>query len=142
MKPIKRGHKLWEVADMDCYSYQGKCVNKSIQNLPKFIGLGDRIICQMTASLHNIYPEVYADNFFTSVPLMEYLSSNKVLCCGTIRTNKKYIPKNLAKDQDLERGTFDYHVSKNDIVIYKWKDNKPVHIVSNFHGTKSSLCTT
>ena len=56
----------------------------------------------------------------------------------SIRTNKKYIPKNLAKDQDLERGAFDYRVSKNDIVIYKRKDNKPVHIISNFHGTEPS----
>ena len=46
--------------------------------------------------------------------------------------------KNLVKDHDLERGAFDYHVSKNDIVIYKWKDNKPVHIISNFHDTESS----
>ena len=44
----------------------------------------------------------------------------------------------MAKDQDLERGAFDYRVSKNDIVIYKRKDNKPVHIISNFHGTEPS----
>ena len=143
IKPMKRGYKLWEMADMDGYLYkfkvyQGKCENKSIQNSLKFIGLGDRIICQMTVSLHYKHYEVYADNFFTSVPLMEYLSSNKVLCCGTIRTNKKCVPKILAKDQDLERGAFDYRVSKNDIVIYKWKDNKLVHIISNFDGTEPS----
>ena len=69
---------------------------------------------------------------------MEYLLSNNVLCCGTIHTNKKYISKNLAKDQDLEREVFDYRVSKNDIVIYKWKDNKPVHIISNFHSKEPS----
>ena len=112
MKPVKRGYKIWEMANMDGYLYQfkvyqGKCENKSIQNLPKFIGLGDRIICQMTGSLHNKYHVVYVDNFFTPAPLMEYLSSNKVLCCGAICTNKKWIPKNLAKDQDLERGAFD-----------------------------------
>ena len=84
MKPIKRGYKLSEMADMDGYLYkfqvyQGKCENKSIQNLPKFIGLGDRIICQMTVSLHKKYYEVYAANFFTYVPLMVCLSSNKLL---------------------------------------------------------------
>ena len=64
MKPIKRGYKLWEMADMDGYLfkfkvYQGKCENKSIQNLPKFIGLGDRIICQMTASVHDKHQFFY-----------------------------------------------------------------------------------
>ena len=69
---------------------------------------------------------------------MEYLSSNKFLCCGTICTSKKCIPKNLAKYLDLERGAFDLGVSKNNIVIYKWKVNKPAHIISNFHGTGTS----
>ena len=79
MKPTKRGYKLWEMADMDGYLYkfkvyQVKCENKSIQNLPKFIGLGNRIIWQMIVSLHNKYHKIYADNFFISVPLMEYRS--------------------------------------------------------------------
>ena len=34
----------------------------------------------------------------------------------------------------MDRRAFDYRVPKNDIVVYKWKDNKPVHIISNFHG--------
>ena len=71
--------------------YQGNCENKNIQNIPKFIGLGDRIICQMIASLHNKYHEVSVDNFFTFVPLMEYLLSNKVLCCGAIPTRLNFL---------------------------------------------------
>ena len=43
--------------------YQGKSENKSIQNLPKVLGLDDRINCQMTASLHNKYHEVYTGTF-------------------------------------------------------------------------------
>ena len=55
---------------------------------------------------------------------MEYLFSHKILCCGTLCTNKTYLPKNLSKDSDLKRGEYDYRVSKDDIVVYKWRDNK------------------
>ena len=76
----------------------------------------------MTKKLAEKYHEVYVDNFFTSVPLMEYFFLHKILCCGTLRTNKKYLPKNLSKDSDLKRGEYDYRVSKDDIVVYKWRD--------------------
>ena len=69
---------------------------------------------------------------------MEYLFSHKILCCGTLCTNKTYLPKNLSKDSDLKRGEYDYRVSKDDIVVYKWRDNKVIHAISNFHGTEQS----
>lgn len=144
MKPIKRGYKLWSMADMDGYLYkfeiyQGKNNRQIDATMPKYFGLGDKVIYQMTKSLHGKFHEVYVDNFFTSVPLMEYLLSHQVLCCGTLRANKKYLPKNLSCDKDLKmRGDFDYRVSKDDIVVYKWQDNKPVHFISNFHGTEET----
>ena len=86
----------------------------------------------MTKNLVEKYREVYVDNFFTSVPLMEYLFSHKILRCGTLGTYKKYLPKNLSKDSDLKRGEYDY------IIVYKWRENKVVHVVSNLHGTEQS----
>ena len=64
----------------------------------------------MTKNLAEKYPEVYVNNFFTSVPLMEYLFSHKILCCGTLCINKKYLPKNLSTESDLKRGEYDYRV--------------------------------
>ena len=43
-----------------------------------------------------------------------------------------------SKDSDLKRGEYDYRVSKDDIVVYKWRNNKIVHAISNFHGTEQS----
>ena len=81
--------------------------------------LGDKVVYKMTKNLVEKYHEVYVDNFFTSVPLMEYLLSHKILCCGTLHTNKKYLPKNLSRDSDLNHGKCDYRVSEDDIVVYK-----------------------
>ena len=37
----------------------------------------------------------------------------------------------------MQRDDFDYRVA-NDIVFYKWMDNKPITVVSNFHGTDTA----
>ena len=143
MKPIKRGYKVWSMADMDGYLYkfeiyQGKNQEQNTEDAPKYFGLGDKVVYKMTKNLAEKYHKVYVDNFFTSVPLMEYLFSHKILCYWTLRTSKKYLPKNLSKDSDLKREEYDYHVSKDDIVAYKWGNNKIVHAISNFHGTEQS----
>ena len=60
------------------------------------------------------------------------------MSCGALRTNKKYLPQNLVADKTLERGDFDYRVSESDIVVYKWHNNRPVHVISNFHCTDAT----
>ena len=93
----------------------------------------------MNKSLQGKYHKVYVDNYFISVPLMEYLFSRKVLFCGTLRTSRKYLPTNLRRDKDLKRGDIGYRVSKNDdIMISKWMNNKVVHVTSNFHSTETT----
>ena len=98
MKPIKRGYKVWSMADMDGYLYkfeiyQGKNQEQNTEDAPNYFGLGDKVVYKMTKNLAEKYHEVYVDNFFTSVPLMEYLFSHQTLCCGTLRTNKKHYQK-------------------------------------------------
>lgn len=66
---------------------------------------------------------------------MEYLKSKGVHACGTIRSNRKALPVGIKLDKSLWLGEFDHRVSKEGILYLKWNDNKPVHVVSTFHGT-------
>ena len=60
-----------------------------------------------------------------------------VRACGTIRANRKFVPKNLQRDKAMVRGDYDHRVA-NGIAYFKWMDSKPVTVVSNFHGTGST----
>ena len=91
----------------------------------------------MTKKLAEKYHEVYLDNFFTSVPLMEYFFLHKILCCGTLRTNKKYLPKNLSKDSDLKRGESDYRVSKDDRLQVERQQSCSCHFKLPWYRTVS-----
>ena len=143
MKPIKRGYKLWMRADMDGYIskfdvYQGRNTMHRDDNLPACFGLGESVIAHFTSDLAGKNHHVYFDNYFSSVPLVEYLKTENIFACGTIRSNRKYLPSNLTTDKVMNRGDFDYRVSSQEIVYFKWKDNKPVHIISNFHKTEKT----
>ena len=71
--------------------YQGKNVMPRNFNFPDCFGLGESVINHFTTDLIGNYHKVYFDNYFSSFPLMEYLKSNKILSCATIRTNRKYL---------------------------------------------------
>ena len=113
MKPIKHGYKLWVRADMDGYIskfdvYQGKSVTSSgvsqdSDSELKF-GLGEQVVQCMTKDLFHKHHQVYIDNFFTSIPLMEYLRVNGVDACGTICSHRMGLPLNLKADNEMARG--------------------------------------
>ena len=57
MKPIKRGYKLWYLADNDgyivkFYIYTGKTKNND-PNLRKELGLGGEVVLRLTDHLRN-----------------------------------------------------------------------------------------
>lgn len=81
---------------------------------------------------------VYADNFFTSLALAEYLLS-KFGCryVGNARENRiGYPPLTKAKDMEkksVPRGTLDC-CSSDGILAARWKDNKVVTVLSTDVG--------
>ena len=42
----------------------------------------------------------------------------------------------------MNRGDVDYKVSAQEIVYFKWMDNRPAHIISNFHNTEQTTILT
>ena len=102
--------------------------------MSKYFGLGASIVYQLTKPLHGKHHQVYFDNYFSTVPPMEYLLYHQVYCCGTIRSDRKYLPKNLQGDKTLQRGDFDHCVSVGGLVFYKCFTSGK----TNFHGTEAA----
>ena len=92
----------------------------------------------MTSSLpsgHNF--KVFADNFFTSLPLLDVLKERAIWFAGTIRINRMnncplLCEKDLCKGG---RGSYDYctHTHSKSMAVW-WYHNKAVTLVSSYIG--------
>ena len=141
MKPIKRGYKLWVVADNNGYVkkfqvYQGK--DQVTENKWASYGLGERVVLSLTEDYWGQHRKIYFDNYFTTVNLLEKLKAENTLACGTVRSHRVGLPKDLKPDKNMKRGDFDFRVSNMDLSLFKWSDNRAVYLLSNFHGTESA----
>jgi len=96
------------------------------------VGLGGRVVLDLCKELEN-KNHVYMDNFFSSNILFENLLTKKIYACGTVRTNRKFLPT-LTRDNQLQRDKYDWATSNKGLAFYKCKDPKAVHILSSLHS--------
>ena len=90
-------------------------------------GLGESVVIMLTKPLEHLCCEIYIDSVFNS-PLLQLKSQKQQIyeyLCGTARTDRKHMPKNLKQDKDLKRGASQM-LSANGITCVKWMDNRSV----------------
>ena len=99
LKPIKRGIKVWVLAD----AHNGYFCNLSVycgkDGKSGEKGLASNVVKQLTGHIKEKSHVVFFDNFFTSVQLIEDLLKDRILACGTARQNRKQFPEELSKSK-------------------------------------------
>lgn len=91
LKPVKRGYKVWCIADAKTgfifkfRVYTGK--SDSVEGE----SLGEKVVLDLTTNVRAGSLVVF-DNFFASVPLLEKLHDRKLYSCGTVRSTRKHLP--------------------------------------------------
>ena len=96
LKPIKRGIKVWVLADshngyfckFDVYTGKDGTAEK---------GLGARVVKSLTSELKGKNHHIYFDNYFTSESLLSDLVEDGIYACGTARQDRKGFPDALKK---------------------------------------------
>jgi hypothetical protein len=77
---------------------------------------------------------VTTDNYFTSVPLFMDLLEHGIMATGTLRANRKYVPKSLFAKKVTKKqaiGSIDYRMHEaGKICCAVWKDKQPVVLLS------------
>ncbi|XP_065683314.1 piggyBac transposable element-derived protein 4-like [Hydra vulgaris] len=73
---------------------------------------------------------LYTDNFFNSFELTKHMISQSTYKCGTLRTDRKSNAKECTKAK-LKRGDV---ISREGVVVAKWKDKRDVLMISNLHS--------
>ena len=132
MKPIKRGFKMRCRNDSATgYLFQfdmyGDKQESNVGNLSK------NVTIQLSRSLVGTNVRLFFDNFFTSPALVHKLKQEKIFCCGTVRQNRKGMPKNLKKDKDMTRREINRRKSQG-LHLVKWIDTKGVVLLSTIES--------
>lgn len=131
MKPVKRGYKVWMLADKSGYClkfdvYTGRKNNKTTKDL------GAKVVTSLVQGLEGKDHKVYFDNYFTNVHLMKDLKEKGVNACGTVKPRRKDLPTFMTSE-NMNRGDSETFTSSTGISATKWRDKKDVFILTNFH---------
>lgn len=142
-KPIKRGYKVWCLADsttgfiIGFIVYTGK--EEAIRNSP----LGERVVLSFADKIRP-GSVLVLDNFFTSVSATSKLLEKKIYSCGTVRSNSKNLPAFMKKSKEMKkiektmkRGEFQFAMKKR-IAAVKWMDRKGVNFLSSIHSPRQT----
>lgn len=72
---------------------------------------------------------LYADNWYSSPALCSFLASKNTGYCGTVRSNRKNMPRFEKTKQD------DIHLKKSgQTLVIKWHDKREIHIITSVHN--------
>lgn len=133
-KPGRYGIKIWAAADVktsylcNLQVYTGKAAGSQPER-----NQGFRVVSDLVEPFEGSWRGITTDNFFTSVPLANYLLSKGLTLLGTVRKNKLDTPQVLkTKARPLESSIFAFTKDLT-MVSYIPKKNRMVHLLSSQH---------
>ena len=102
------------------------------------IGQGARVVKDLTVPWWRSGRNITADNFFTSIPLVEELLSYGITYVGTIRSNKPHVPEEMkASNRREEHSSLFGFNDQLTLVSYVPARGKAVLALSSMHHDKS-----
>lgn len=135
--PKKRnrfGIKLFVLCDVetgyivDFIVYCGS--ETEIETVPN-LGITGSVVVELLKDYFFCNRELYVDNWYTSPRLFKYLKEKGTYACGTVKSNRKLMPK----FKKLKRGEVEAYMSPP-LLALKWQDKKPVLMLSTKHDDK------
>ncbi|XP_065190774.1 piggyBac transposable element-derived protein 4-like [Sycon ciliatum] len=102
------------------------------------IGKSGAVVERLIRPYLNKGYRLFVDNFYSSVELLDYLETRGTAVCGTVRKNRKSLPKRVVTTKLRTRGNFLFR-SRRSALLVKLLDSKDVYILTNmFEPTVTS----
>lgn len=150
-KPNKFSMKFYQIAEsqtgyvLGFEVYTGKKGESDLRDvggiLRQDLNLTTKLVMRMLKKA-NILDKghcIYMDNYYNSIELFEELFSKDTYACGTVRSNRKGLPKALSvtnekppKKIKLKKGDSVFRRSDTTLAL-KWHDKRAVYMISTFH---------
>ena len=87
---------------------------------------------ELSKGLENRGHHLFCDNYYTSVLLFSSLRDLGFGACGTVRVNRRGVPKELTTTK-LAKGEVLTAQTEDGTLVLKWMDKRPVTLLSTIH---------
>lgn len=130
-KRHKFGIKLFKICLNGGYTYTAKiyCGKERVDGGPP---VAQKVVLEMLNPLLDSGRTLFTDNWYTSVGLAETLQARSTHLVGTLRKNRKNLPKSVIGAK-LKKGEICAKQNQNNVVVMKWHDKRDVLALSTKH---------
>lgn len=105
-KPIKRGYKIWALADSEGYLFDFDIYTGKTKDYVEK-RLRGKVVLRLVEGLEHKEHCLSFNNYFNTYNLLKELKDKGINACGTVMANRKNLPK-LKDDKQLKQGDYDY----------------------------------
>lgn len=137
-KPNKYGIKVMFLCDArthhlyNAFIYAGKDVSRANPKKPNVPTLD---VLELTKPIYNSNLNITGDNWFSSMQLVEELSANGLTYLGTLRVNKREIPKDSLPSADKATGSSLFGFTRDVTITYYVPKKRKAVVLSMHHDT-------
>ena len=78
---------------------------------------------------------LYTDNYYNSIPLTRFMTMHSTCITGTLRNDRRGLPKKTLVKKKLNRGDHVWY-REGSTVVCKWKDKRDVLVITNKHAVE------
>ena len=132
-KAHKFGIKLFKICDPKGYTYRIIVYPGKSEMVSR--NLATDTVMELAEDYLDAGRTVCTDNFYTSLPLANQLLSRRTHLIGTLRANRKGLPKCVTTAK-LKKGEVVGVENSSGTVVMKWRDKRDVYFLSTKHGVK------
>ncbi|KAL4101274.1 hypothetical protein QTP88_021294 [Uroleucon formosanum] len=135
-KTHKYGVKFFKACGSNGYTY--KIIIYEGKQSIKGESLTETIVSDLCENYLNEGRTIVTDNFYTSVPLAEKMLSKNAHLVGTLRKNRRFLPKTVI-GKKIKKGEILGLENNSGIVISKFKDKRDIYLLSTRHLLGTSI---
>jgi hypothetical protein len=127
------GIKIYKLCDFKGYTYNMSVyLGRDRKRATTSMTETHATVTGLTTRTENFGHKIYMDNFFSSPDLFNDLHTKAINCCGTVRPNRKGMPRDFGTKLRLKRGDLKTRV-RGDFAAIVWKDKQNVNMLTNMH---------
>src|SRR5215469_5043098 len=128
------GIKIYKLCDALGYTYDMSVyLGKQRLLATQEISATHGTVLELVRRVEGLGHKLYMDSYFSSPALFDDLFERKINCCGTVRSDRRGMPKDISsRAMKTKKGDIITRVGGNQSIV-RWKDKRDVYVLTNMH---------